>query len=629
MTVMGRGHTSIAVALIALAAAAPAAAKAPPRPLTYLHVGAAAGPAGLPQITDENGRAVLLKGANADGLVDYWRQDLNPPYPTDPAAYARGACPPDDPSVEGVMICDFDFPQWRPIGWNVVRLNLSWSLLEPQPGRIDQQYLDRIAQVVAWAMSAGVYVLLDMHQDAWSKHIYTKPGDTCADPFKATRGYDGAPEWASRASTPACALNGVRELDPAVAESFQKLWVNAPAPDGVGLQDHYADVMIALAKRFHGDPAVAGYEIINEPSPGFAAPPGASDATEMFPFYGKVVNAVTAAVPGFRQLFFVEPNTERNVTDAPEALNPWAAYSSYPNVVYAPHVYTGVFTADQQVASTRFFPSDGGYRSAIVDATALGLPLWVGEFGNSPQDDAALLAPSYALQDKYGLGGAIWLWKENANDVNGAVNWSVFGPPFGHGTPNPARMPIVTRAYPLFLAGELKSMTYDPPTRGFDIRASSAAVACGDRAHATLVFVPGSTPVAVENARAEAFDRPGGREVYVYPDGGAYRVRSAASASMPAPCANPQGLPPTKRCVDRRKFTFTLHGRRVTDVQIFVDGRRLVHQHGQRITTVTLQRLPIRTFVVKVVARTSDGRRTTTVRRYHGCRKGRPRGRHN
>jgi endoglycosylceramidase len=619
----------VAFTLVLALAGLPAgahAAKAPPRPLTYLHVGPAAGPSALPQIVDERGRTVLLKGANADGLVDYWRQDLKPPYPTAPVAYAKRRCPPDDPSVEGVMICDFDFPQWRPLGWNVVRLNLSWSLLEPDPGKIDKQYLDRIQQVVGWARAEGVYVLLDMHQDAWSKYVYTKPGETCTDPFKATRGYDGAPEWASRPTSQACAFNGVRELDPAVAESFQKLWVNAPAPDGVGLQDHYAKVMVALAKRFHGDPAVAGYEIINEPSPGFVPTPAAPDATELFPFYGKVVNAVTAAVPGFRQLFFVEPNTERNVTDAPEALNPWSAYSSYPNVVYAPHIYTGVFTADQIVASTRFFPSENGYRSAALDAKALGLPLWVGEFGNNPPDDQTLLKESYRLQDQFGVGGAIWLWKENANDVNGAVNWSVYGPPFGQGTPNAGRLPLVTRAYPLFLAGELKSLSYDPPTQAFDLHADSQPVACGDRAHATLLFVPSHVPIAVDNARAEAFDRAAGREVYVYPDGGPYRVKNATAGAPPKPCANPLGLPGTRRCVDRRKFTFRLHGRRVVEVRIYVDRRLIVHRRARHITTVTLKRLPIGNFTVKVVARTSDGKRTTTVRRYRGCRKGRPRG---
>src|SRR5262249_34536772 len=158
-------------------------------------------------------------------------------------------------------------------------------------------------------------------------------------------------------------------------------------PDGEGLQEHYADVMVALAKRFHDEPAVAGYEIINEPSPGFNAAPSEVDATELFPFYGKVVNTVVARVPRFRQLFFIEPNVERDVTDQSAIVTPWSGYSSYPNVVYAPHVYTGVFTLDQLAASMRFFPSDGGYRSAITDARALGLPLWIGEFGNNPADD--------------------------------------------------------------------------------------------------------------------------------------------------------------------------------------------------------------------------------------------------
>jgi endoglycosylceramidase len=517
------------ILLGALLLVAPAPARAAPRrPLTYLHVGAPAGPAGLAQIVDARGRAVLLKGANADGLVDYWRRDLRPPYPTAPSAYSHGRCPHDDPSVEGVMICRFDLPQMRPLGWNVVRLNLSWSLLEPRPGRIDGRYLDRIAQVVRWARRARIYVLLDMHQDAWSKHLYTRPGDHCAGPNQATPGYDGAPEWASRHATPACALNGVRELDPAVAEQFQKLYANAPAPDGAGFQDHYARALIALARRFHAERAVAGYEIINEPSPGYAAVPGGQDAGELFPFYGRMVAAVTAAVPGFRQLFFVEPNVERNVTDQREVFSPWSAYSPYRNVVYAPHIYTGVFTADQEAASTRFFPSEGGYRSAIADAQALGLPLWVGEFGNTPSDDQALLAPSYRLQDRFGVGGAIWLWKENANDVNRAVNWSVYGPPFGRGRPNRERLPLVRRAYPLFVAGALTGMSYDPRSGAFDVRALSKRVRCRDRAHATLLFAPlrSGRRFAATGARLESFRVRGGRDVYVYPDGGAYRVRS-------------------------------------------------------------------------------------------------------
>ena len=137
------------------------------------------------------------------------------------------------------------------------------------PGVIDQTYLERVAQVVAWAKAVGIYVVIDMHQDAWSKYLYTAPGEACVAPFQAIRGFDGAPRWASEHVAPACALNGVRELDPAVQEDFQKLYDDAKAPDGVGLQEHYANAMLALARRFHEEPTVAGYEIINEPNISF------------------------------------------------------------------------------------------------------------------------------------------------------------------------------------------------------------------------------------------------------------------------------------------------------------------------------------------------------------------------
>jgi endoglycosylceramidase len=323
----------------------------------------------------------------------------------------------------------------------------------------------------------------------------------------------------------------LRELDTAVAEAFQNLYDDAKAPDGVGLQEHYAAGLTALARRFAGEPAVAGYEIINEPHPGFAPVPGAQDATELFPFYGKVVDAVAKAVPRFRQLFFVEPNVERNVTDQREVFDSWSSYSGYRNVVYAPHVYTGVFTADQEVASTRFFPDDGGYKATIADAKALGLPLWIGEFGNNPQDDDTLLKTSYELQDRYALGGALWLWKENQNDTNPSAFWGVYGPPFGRGTPQPKRISLTSRAYPLYTAGRLDGMSYQPAGGAFDIRADSPRVRCGDRAHAALVFVPSAYtgPIAAEHARVQVFDRDGAREAYVYPDGGPYRILSAGA----------------------------------------------------------------------------------------------------
>jgi endoglycosylceramidase len=528
---VGRCVAAAVGTLLLASLAAPAEASAAAAS-SFLHVGASGGPAGLPQIVDSSGREVLLKGVNADGLVDYFRTDLAHSYPSAPASYSHGACPPDDQSVEGVDLCEYDFSQLAPLGYNVVRLNISWSLLEPTPGKIDATYLDRVAQVVRWAKRAGIDVVIDMHQDAWSKYVFTRASENCVQPFRAIRGFDGAPAWASEHLAPACALNGVRELDPAVQEAFQKLYDDAPAPDGVGLQEHYANAMLALAMRFRNEPTVAGYEIINEPSPGLGALPGVVDATELFPFYASVINNVVSHTPGFGQLFFIEPNVERDVTDHSAIVTPWSAYSSYANVVYAPHIYTGVFTLDQQALSTRFFPSEGGYMSAISDAKALGLPLWIGEFGNNPSDDSTLLRASYELQDRYGIGGALWLWKENANDINRAVFWGVYGPPFPPGTPQPLRISYTSRAFPLFTAGDLTSFSYDASSASFDLRAQSPPVPPRSRARATVIFIPRAVTgaVAATGARLRTLSRgDGSRVAYVWPTGGPYHVFAAGS----------------------------------------------------------------------------------------------------
>ncbi len=503
-------------ASLAIVPAAHAIPTAPTPRLSFLRIGPVAGPAKVRQIVDGNGREVLLRGVNVDGLVDYYRPDLRTSYPLDVGRYARGACPADDPTVEGVVVCERDFAQMGRLGYDAIRLNLSWSLLEPSPGQIDRRYLDRVAQVVGWARRAGIYVILDMHQDAWSKYLYSTSADHCTAPYQPIRGFDGAPKWASIHTQPVCALNGTRELDPAVEEDAGKLFNDGPAPDGVGLREHFASVVAALAGRFRDDPTVAGYDLFNEPSL-FGV--GGTDASVLLPFYAKVIDRVLHRVPGFRQLFFVEPDVSRDVTDRSNITVAWSHYSRYRNVVYEPHVYTRTFTPAS-------FPMDGGYLSAIADARHLGLPLWIGEFGCNPSDDRTVLSAHYGEQDAFGLGGALWLWKENANDTNPSVFWGVYGPPFGPGVPQPNRIRLTSRPYPIYTAGTLLSLSYQPGSRQFALRAVSRRIRAGDDARATVIYIPSAVkgPVRATGARLLVLASPGGRIAHVFPDGGNYAV---------------------------------------------------------------------------------------------------------
>lgn len=531
----------VAVVTVALAGAAgPPVAQARPRvapaaayaatgdrPLTFLHVGAT-GSDGLRQIVDAAGRSVLLRGVNIDGLVDYWQPSLRPPYPTAASAYRHHRCPADDRHVEGVPICWFDLPQMRRLGYDNIRLNVSWSLLEPRPGHIDRRYIARIAQVVGWAKREGIWVTIDMHQDAWSKYVFTRSTTHCPPPFGPTVGYDGAPEWASRSPLPPCTLHGIRELDLAVQEDAQAFWSDLPAPDGVGLQEHYAHVLAVLAARFAHEPAVAGYDLMNEPEPGTSAE--TENTTELLPFYAKVARTVRAAVPEFRQLLFFEPGVERNTTAQRAFFTPWSSVSSYPNAVYAPHVYTGVFTLGAVAGTPDIATFASDYGAAAADAKALGLPLWVGEFGGPPATDRKVLAQHYVQQERWRIGGTMWLWKENANDTAPDTFWGIYGPPFWgtsvRGRPQPERVRRTSRVYPVLTAGRLLATASDPFAGTATVVAASARVRRGDRSHGALVEVPAvfGGRVVVRGAAYQVERRGADREVWLYPYGGRYTL---------------------------------------------------------------------------------------------------------
>jgi endoglycosylceramidase len=137
-------------------------------------------------------------------------------------------------------------------GFNIIRLGVIWDGMEPEPGKYDEKYLDKIEERVNWAAGKGIYVLLDMHQDLYSVSFS-----------------DGAPLWATLTDNQPHATGSIWSdayfMSPAVQKAFDNFWANKAAPDGVGLQDHYASMWKHIASRFSNNKAVIGYDIMNEP----------------------------------------------------------------------------------------------------------------------------------------------------------------------------------------------------------------------------------------------------------------------------------------------------------------------------------------------------------------------------
>ena len=514
-------------------------------------------PGRRPVFVDQRGREVLLRGANVVGIEDDYYDgattkptDTTPQWPVDPAAYA-GSCPAMNHRSAEPPICEVDaggpefaqsaaansrndLAQLRALGMNVMRLTLSWSELEPTPGAYSTAYLDRIAQVVGWAAQQNVRVLLDMHQDNYSRYTPgTAPLDASplAGPTPPSANHaDGAPPWAVITDgEPAIALAGQAPFNAYVAASFDSFWHNriptgAPtgAAPGPGLQDHYIGALAALGKRFAANPTVVGYEIMNEPLSG-TAPPVMFSTAELFPFYRRVIDALTGARDGLpcptglppnpacgypdlgvhvrHQSFFFEPMVLRDVTDGPDQVP--SRFSSYPNLVYAPHVYTHEFTADAIVGippGQSPYPTsyDQAYTVADREARVFGAALWVGEFGNSARDDPTILAGTTAAADRALTGNAIWDWKSQCGAGTTPADclnaWSVYAgdpspKPAQNGPLVPSRVLYLSRPYPMLTAGRLDALGYDPARRRFTMAATASRARRGAD---TVIWLPPS-----------------------------------------------------------------------------------------------------------------------------------------
>lgn len=173
------------------------------------------------------------------------------------------------------------FEQFRQWGFNCIRLGIIWDGLEPEPGQYNEDYLTEIDKRIQWAADNDIYVYLDMHQDLYGAKYS-----------------DGAPDWATIDEGLPHYRGAVWSdsylISPAVQTAFDHFWLNTPASDGVGIQDHYANLWKHLAQRYANNTTVIGYDIMNEPFMG-------SSAQEVLPMmleaYAMVLAEETGQMP--------------------------------------------------------------------------------------------------------------------------------------------------------------------------------------------------------------------------------------------------------------------------------------------------------------------------------------------
>lgn len=383
-------------------------------------------------VRDEYGRAVLLRGVNAGN------QAKKPPHiPWEGAAYGQAGFQED-------LARYYDFPaDW---GMNCIRLTVFWEAIEPVRGEYDQEYVEQTRAQIQAAVSRGMYVFIDFHQDIYSRIL----------------GGSGAPAWA----LPDPDMEPVPLDDDAwffkvfqgedVLEALDWFWENEN-----GVQDSYKAMALWFSLQFKDEPGVIGIDIMNEPTPGSK---GKKDADfwlnqRLKPMYEEIGNALHEARPGY--VLFIE-STSLEAAGVP--LGQGLPRPDLENMVYSPHYYNTV-----QFISGKY---DGKVEELVKGLTQceekgaqMKSPVLLSEYGfrgySEEGNPDEYLTDHYDVMDDLFMHGTIWshevthtYWNnEDCAIVNGDWNERA------------SMADNVARPYPAFTSGDWLSFSYDAESK--------------------------------------------------------------------------------------------------------------------------------------------------------------------
>jgi hypothetical protein len=254
-------------------------------------------------------------------------------------------------------------------GFNAVRLVVYWDLLEPHRGRFDHVALHTLDRAIARAQASRLYVILD------EIHLWGR------------RGMDGIPRWARR------------------GDSVTSVLSNGGA------------YLRMLARRYREEPAVAGYDLVNE----FHRYP--IDQNSVLGAYNTLIRQVRAV--DRNKIILIEPTY--GDTSVAGALANFRILTERRNVVWSIHDYFAGGNADGYGADggqAGNYTWDGRTGYAHPDPTelenhllvqlrkmrAVRLPIWIGVFGigAAAVNHDRWIADQVALFNKYGLGRMWW-----------------------------------------------------------------------------------------------------------------------------------------------------------------------------------------------------------------------------
>lgn len=379
-------------------------------------------------ITDATGRVIIPRGVNMVAKL--------PPY--SPAHAGFGA------KDAAVLARE---------GFNVVRVGVIYSAVEPAPGVYNDDYLRNIRSTVAVLHRYGILSVIDFHQDLWGPA------------FDA----EGFPRWATLtdglATGPDFGLPDSYFKVTGLQRAFDHFWMNTPGPLRVGIQDRFAAAWAHTARILKHTPGILGWEVLNEPFPGsdwarFVAPPWnpQADRTVLTGFYERVIRAIRTV--DTEHIIWCEPWITFDL-GAPTFLGKL----NHRRVGFAFHNYIGIHAIQ--------WP----YIQAQEYGARMGVPILATEFG--ALDDPAVVVQQLDIADRFMMPAIYWTYWDRTpyftsnglvsggyGEAQGLVN-DLRLPPVGDNLKE-AKLAALVRPYPRAVAGTPLEWSYDAASGVFE-----------------------------------------------------------------------------------------------------------------------------------------------------------------
>ncbi|KAH3759248.1 glycosyl hydrolase family cellulase [Pelomyxa schiedti] len=417
--------------------------------------------------------AIRVDNATKMFVDEYGRQrffhGVNAVYKTDPYM------PVTDYFDPQLSLCEQDMEDLWNWGMNAVRLGVMWPGVEPSKGQYDTTYLSSMAKIASDLSAHGIYTIVDLHQDVYSRH-------ECG---------EGVPDWATYIPAdvepfPAPLRNVTLDFDPTTGyptiEScllydffkyyftketgavFQALYDNTN-----GIQTSWVNFWVEVAGYFKDIDGVLGYELINEPWAGDIYGkrglfiPGEADRVNLAPMY-EAANDAIRQIDDVKMLFF-EKATVNVIGPTGLGYGPGgAAYSD--RQVYSYHNYCG--SVDEDGNPVKVMLCDGEedvqWQQEMRDIENLGCGGFMTEFGAVSGNSSIVIRNLNFLMDltdKYQQSWAYWQFKKynDFTTVNGGESFYS-----DDGTIQTEKVAAITRAYPQAIAGTINSYQLDRAT---------------------------------------------------------------------------------------------------------------------------------------------------------------------